>query len=196
MPEPITAPMPSAVRDTGPSVFFSAVSGCSLSAISLSMDLVAKICRGCVLWRFWIAGGRCHVLVEEDEAIVCGKLCKAAENGRSRGLARLEAGNYIEKPFAVFLSLRLTASQLLHLLLLAAARIIALRGGSGLLARSSLDLLALCLVSDALCICHVFVTINFPKEFSGARAENQSFLLSHNRSSWANFPPAFWCRTR
>jgi len=50
IPEPMTAPIPSAVSDTGPSVFFSAVSGCSLSAISLSMDLVAKICRGCV-WR-------------------------------------------------------------------------------------------------------------------------------------------------
>ena len=48
MPEPMTAPMPSAVSETGPSVFFSAVSGCSLSAISLSMDLVAKIWRGFV----------------------------------------------------------------------------------------------------------------------------------------------------
>jgi hypothetical protein len=45
MPEPITAPMPSAVSETGPSVFFSAMSGRSLSRISLSMDLVAKICR-------------------------------------------------------------------------------------------------------------------------------------------------------
>ena len=46
MPDPITAPTPSAVSDTGPSVFLSAVSGCSDSLISLSMDLVAKICRG------------------------------------------------------------------------------------------------------------------------------------------------------
>ncbi len=95
MPEPITAPMPNAVSDTGPSVFFSAVSGNSLSVISLSMDLVAKICRVCVFWRLWIAGGRCQILVEEDgcvdEAIVCGIPRKAAENGRSRGLARLEA---------------------------------------------------------------------------------------------------------
>ena len=55
MPEPMTAPMPSAVSETGPSVFFSAVSGCSLSAISLSMDLVAKIC---LVWRLGVAGGR------------------------------------------------------------------------------------------------------------------------------------------
>jgi hypothetical protein len=66
MPEPMTAPMPRAVSETGPRVFLSAVSGCSLSAISLSMDLVAKICRACVFWRLWVAGGRCHVLVEEE----------------------------------------------------------------------------------------------------------------------------------
>ena len=50
MPEPMTAPMPRAVSETGPSDFLSAVSGRSLSAISLSMDLVAKICRVWV-WR-------------------------------------------------------------------------------------------------------------------------------------------------
>jgi hypothetical protein len=44
MPEPMTMPMPSAVSETGPSVFFSACSGSSDSVISLSMDLVAKIC--------------------------------------------------------------------------------------------------------------------------------------------------------
>jgi hypothetical protein len=44
MPEPMTAPMPSAVREMGPSVFFSACSGHSESLISLSMDLRAKSC--------------------------------------------------------------------------------------------------------------------------------------------------------
>jgi hypothetical protein len=44
MPEPITAPIPSAVSETGPSVFFNAFSGNSDSEISLSIDLVAKIC--------------------------------------------------------------------------------------------------------------------------------------------------------
>src|SRR5215469_7749118 len=66
MPDPITAPMPNAVSETGPSVFFSAVSGCSLSAISLSIDFVAKICRVCVFWRLWIAGGRISFPREED----------------------------------------------------------------------------------------------------------------------------------
>ena len=44
MPEPITAPMPSAVSDKGPSDFFRLWAGSSDSRISLSMDLVAKIC--------------------------------------------------------------------------------------------------------------------------------------------------------
>ena len=42
MPEPMTAPMPRAVSDHGPSVFFSRCSGSSESEISLSMDLHAK----------------------------------------------------------------------------------------------------------------------------------------------------------
>jgi len=37
-------PMPSAVSETGPRVLWSAFSGSSESEISLSMDLVAKIC--------------------------------------------------------------------------------------------------------------------------------------------------------
>jgi len=44
MPEPITAPMPNAVSEIGPRVFFKAFSGNSDSEISLSIDLVAKIC--------------------------------------------------------------------------------------------------------------------------------------------------------
>jgi hypothetical protein len=48
MPEPMTAPMPSAVSETGPRDFLSDFSGCSDSAISLSIDLVAKIWRGFV----------------------------------------------------------------------------------------------------------------------------------------------------
>jgi hypothetical protein len=44
MPEPMTASMPRAVRETGPSVFFRACSGLSDSEISLSIDLVLKIC--------------------------------------------------------------------------------------------------------------------------------------------------------
>jgi hypothetical protein len=39
MPEPMTAPMPSEVSETGPRVFFRRVSGFSDSVMSLSMDL-------------------------------------------------------------------------------------------------------------------------------------------------------------
>jgi hypothetical protein len=42
MPDPITAPMPRAVSDHGPRVFFSACSGSSDSLISLSIDLQAN----------------------------------------------------------------------------------------------------------------------------------------------------------
>jgi hypothetical protein len=49
IPDPITAPTPSAVSDSGPSVFFSACSGRSDSEISLSIDLVRKICRASLL---------------------------------------------------------------------------------------------------------------------------------------------------
>ena len=42
IPEPITAPIPRAVSDTGPNVLFSLRSGSSQSVISLSMDFLAK----------------------------------------------------------------------------------------------------------------------------------------------------------
>jgi len=42
MPEPMTAPMPSEVSETGPRVFFRLCPGRSESDMSLSMDLVAK----------------------------------------------------------------------------------------------------------------------------------------------------------
>ena len=42
IPDPMIAPMPSAVSDHGPSVFFSRCSGSCDSEISLSMDLQQK----------------------------------------------------------------------------------------------------------------------------------------------------------
>src|SRR6266567_4520159 len=42
IPDPITAPIPSAVSETGPSVFFSRLSGSCESEIRLSMDLQQK----------------------------------------------------------------------------------------------------------------------------------------------------------
>jgi hypothetical protein len=46
IPDPMTMPTPSAVSETGPSVFLSECSGRSESVMSLSIDLVAKIWRG------------------------------------------------------------------------------------------------------------------------------------------------------
>ncbi|HET9837622.1 MAG TPA: hypothetical protein VFR84_05250, partial [Candidatus Angelobacter sp.] len=42
IPDPITAPIPSAVSDHGPRDFFNRCSGSCESAISLSMDFLAK----------------------------------------------------------------------------------------------------------------------------------------------------------
>jgi hypothetical protein len=49
MPDPMTMPMPSAVSETGPRCRLRAFSGSAESLISLSMDLVAKICLGSVV---------------------------------------------------------------------------------------------------------------------------------------------------
>jgi hypothetical protein len=46
MPDPMTAPMPSEVREMGPRVLRSLCSGSSESAMSLSMDLHEKAWRG------------------------------------------------------------------------------------------------------------------------------------------------------
>jgi hypothetical protein len=64
MPEPTTMPTPSAVSETGPSVFLSACAGSSESEISLSMDFVAKSWDfDAKIWRGWLFKGRARVLV-------------------------------------------------------------------------------------------------------------------------------------
>jgi hypothetical protein len=49
IPEPMTAPMPSAVSETGPSVLRRECSGSSDSRISLSIDFLANSWDRCVL---------------------------------------------------------------------------------------------------------------------------------------------------
>src|SRR5580692_6342067 len=68
IPEPITAPIPSAVSDTGPSVFFNACSGFSDSQISLSIDLVRKICLASALAPAYrrIGAGRFNCTCDSD----------------------------------------------------------------------------------------------------------------------------------
>src|SRR5690348_8585477 len=53
MPEPMTAPIPSEVSETGPRVLRNLRSGSSDSAISLSMDLQQKAWRGRVRLLCW-----------------------------------------------------------------------------------------------------------------------------------------------
>ena len=75
IPDPITAPMPSAVKDTGPSVFFNACSGLSDSEISLSIDLVAKICLASAL-----APATEELVRGVSTAIAIQMLCKTASS--------------------------------------------------------------------------------------------------------------------
>lgn len=68
IPEPMTAPMPSAVSDQGPSDFLSAFSGSSDSRISLSMDLQASSWLGsAVLLVRMLCGGPEHTGSLHDE---------------------------------------------------------------------------------------------------------------------------------
>src|ERR1035441_8396952 len=71
MPEPMTAPIPSAVSETGPSVLRREFWGSSESVISLSMDLVAKICLDSVellCRRSLISRARANRLSKEETA--------------------------------------------------------------------------------------------------------------------------------
>src|SRR5208283_5599746 len=122
IPEPMMAPMPSAVSDHGPSDLLSRCSGWSASEISLSMDLQQKTCLSEV--RMTAAG-----------SVGCDKRL------RSPGCSfQLSAVSFQQKPKYVgtaalgcpraqlgcfFLPLRLAAGQLLDLGLLRSACVVA-----------------------------------------------------------------------
>src|SRR5690242_673209 len=138
IPEPMTAPMPSDVSDTGPRVLRSLCSGSSDSAMSLSMDLQQKA------WR-----GRVQLLRLENaiRGVYSGARslrCRAipADSRNRRGLPDL--------------TFALAAYQLFNLLLVGAPRGGAGGLGSGLLACRALHFLAFRLVFNRLCICHSF----------------------------------------
>lgn len=82
IPDPITAPIPSAVSDHGPRVFFKLFSGFSESRISLSIDLRLSS---------WLASG--ELLAREIELIVVRPT--QTRGGGSQGAApcRLQAPN-------------------------------------------------------------------------------------------------------
>ncbi len=135
IPEPITAPTPNAVRETGPSVFRRECSGRSDSEISLSIDLVAKICR------------------PSERLLKRGFFPRHSR----RDLATADP---IPGPQLYRLPLRLTATRLLYLGFVFAAGSGSLGLGRGLFASCPLDLLALFLVSNALGIRHGSVVLS------------------------------------
>src|SRR5260370_25031832 len=71
--DPITAPIRSAVKEAGPSVFFNACSGISDSEISLSIDLVRKICLASALAPAYrrIGAGRFNCKCDSDSERDC-----------------------------------------------------------------------------------------------------------------------------
>src|SRR5579875_134478 len=129
MPEPMTAPMPSAVRDHGPSVFFRLCSGASESLMSLSMDFRAKT---------WC-----------DRVGSCGHFSEGSVP--APGLSR-EKNSAGQAQYG--LSLALAARQFPYLLLVRATRCGAFCLGGCLLARRTLQLFTFLFVLNLLCICH------------------------------------------
>src|SRR5713226_4420175 len=83
IPEPMIAPMPRAVSDQGPRVFFSRCSGASASASSLSMLLTLKSCE--VTPTAGPSTKRVAKLYPEPRygASVIGDACSGAYSGRS-----------------------------------------------------------------------------------------------------------------
>jgi hypothetical protein len=99
MPDPITAPMPSAVSETGPNVFFKACSGLSDSEISLSIDFVAKICLASALAPAYrrIGAGRFNCSCASESERDCHHAGSGARNRiRQRsGISKLLPGRML-----------------------------------------------------------------------------------------------------
>jgi hypothetical protein len=124
MPEPMTAPMPSAVSDHGPRLFFSACSGSSESLMSLSIDLRAKN---------WLGSAGLLAEVSEQWSVI-----------RVRSSALAGADHWpLTTDHSFLLTLRLAADHLLDFLLERAAGGGALGLGGGFFARCALELFAL-----------------------------------------------------
>src|SRR5258707_6931498 len=124
IPEPMMAPMPSAVSDHGPSVLLSRVAGCSESEISLSMDLQQKA---------WLLEVR---MTPSAGSVDDWDKSSLSPHSRSRAWT-LAHSRRLLTALANRLPLRLAAYQPFHLALLRSARVIA-----GLLRFFRFDLLA------------------------------------------------------
>jgi hypothetical protein len=172
IPEPITAPIPSAVSDTGPSVFFNACSGFSDSEISLSIDLVRKICLASALAPAYrrIGAGRFNCTCDARTVVIIKP--EHCNSQRCSAPARFS------------LPLALAARGLLDLSLVRATRAGARTLGCCLLACCALYLLALLFIGNALGICHVcqsFCRCDF-SELRGAPAGQTSPPASSRRA--------------
>src|SRR5690242_537388 len=153
MPEPMMAPMPRAVRLHGPKVFLSRCSGCSASAISLSMDFLASS------WLPWGAAGGClasFVVVSATVLLWAVGVFGVGPVGGvwARGFA--PGGRGKAPPLHKLLPFRLAAYHLLHLALLRSASIIPLLFGILLLLLFALGALAFLafLFAQIFSICH------------------------------------------
>src|SRR5438132_6207613 len=122
IPEPITAPIPRAVKETGPSVFFSLRSGSSESEISLSMDLQQKS---------WLSEVR--TLAAGGSVVGCAKRLTSPEtanpSNQHKHLAsqhhKLDVRRLSAKCQGSLLPLRRASRQLLHFPFLRSASVLA-----------------------------------------------------------------------
>src|SRR6202521_6442864 len=110
IPEPMMAPMPSAVSDHGPSVLLSLVAGCSESEISLSMDLQQNA---------WLLEVR--TTASAGSVDNCDKSSLSPYNG-SRAWALAHARRLLTV-LADLLTIRLTSYTVFHLMLTLSARV-------------------------------------------------------------------------
>jgi len=173
IPEPMTAPIPNAVRDTGPSVFFNACSGLSDSEISLSIDLVRKICLASALAPAYRKIGAVRFNCR------CGfrMLCKITASCESEALSqpqrfRLNRIDYrLLWPRVAFLTLALFSPRA------------PVRGplGAAFFRAARLTFLRSCLSVMLLVFAMVLANLSISAIFETQR-----------RSSWANFSTSFF----
>src|SRR5690348_1304506 len=166
MPEPMIAPMPRAVRLHGPSVFLSRCSGCSASAISLSMDFLASS------WLPWGAAGGCLASFVVVSATVLlwavGVFVRVRWGAWARGFA--PGGRGKAPPLHKLLPFRLAAHHLFHLALLRAASIIPLLFGILLLLLFALGALAFLALffAQSFSICHECVYVSLDNSLASS----------------------------
>jgi len=158
----MTAPMPSEVSDTGPSVLRRACAGSCDSLINLSIDLRAKSCPAYLPTTF------CPV---DDCSSSCSLL-----------YYRIGARNRL-------FALRLAARQFLHFCLLCTPWLGAFALWCGLLTCCALNFFALYFVCDAFCICHESVVAPILFSISMRSCDLRKSVIKSAQAGQI-FPPA------